>query len=85
MKLLAFSIYDSKAEAFMRPYFAETKGLAVRSFRDAVNESGHGMNKYPEDYTLFHIGAFDPMTGSLEPIGTPVSMGLAITFLEKPS
>jgi len=81
MKLLAFTVYDSKAEAYLRPYFAETKGLAMRAFRDAVNDPQHEMHRHAEDYTLFHIGSFDPMTGSLEN-GVCVSLATAITLRE---
>lgn len=80
-KLLAFTVYDSKAEAFLRPYFAETKGLAMRAFRDAVNDPSHEMHKHAEDYTLFHIGFFNQQDGSLEN-GVCDSMATAITLRE---
>lgn len=82
MKLLAFSVHDSKAEAFMRPFFAETKGLAVRSFKDACNDPQQEVCKHAEDYTLFHIGAFDQVSGMLVPLASPVAVGTAITFKE---
>lgn len=64
--LLAFAVYDSKAECFLRPYFAETKGLAVRAFSDAANDPQHEMCRHAEDYTLFYIGSFDQMAGELQ-------------------
>jgi len=82
MRLLAFSVRDSKAEAFMRPFFAPTKGLAVRGFRDAVNTKGEPMNAHPDDYTLFQIGEFDETSGELVKLASPVSLGLASTFKE---
>lgn len=81
MLLLVFSVYDSKAEAYMRPFFAETKGLAVRAFRDSVNEAGSQMHVHAEDYTLYWIGAFSQATGALEP-RNPDSLGNALTFKE---
>lgn len=79
MKLLAFAVFDSKAEAFLRPFFAETKGLAIRSFSAAVNDSSSDIAKWPGDYTLFLIGGYDQVTGHLL-AADPVSMGNALTF-----
>lgn len=83
MKLLAFAVYDAKAEAYLRPFFAETKGLAVRSFRDASNDPQHEMCRHAADYTLFEIGSFDQGTGVLSSLNHgAVSIGCAITFKE---
>lgn len=81
MKLLAFSIRDSKAEAFMRPFFAPTRGLAVRSFRDMCNEDGP-VSKHPDDYQLFEIGSFDELTGELEKLIQPFGLGMASNYKE---
>lgn len=81
MMLLVFSVFDAKAEAFLRPFFAETRGLALRSFRDAANDPTSAMSKHSADYTLFRIGVFDQVTAKLEPC-TPESLGNALTFLE---
>lgn len=81
MRLLAFSVFDAKAEAYLRPFFAETKGLAVRQFRDVANDPSHEMCKHAADYTLFLIGEFDPLKGILSnPV--MVSLGNALTFKE---
>lgn len=81
MKLLGFAVFDQKAEAFLRPFFAETKGLAIRSFRDAVNDPAHEMCRHAADYTLFHIGSFNQANGEFE-VQRPVSLGNALTFKE---
>lgn len=81
MKLLAFAVRDSKMELFQRPFFAETKGAALRAFRDACKEPGHEFNKHAEDYTLFHIGLFDMEKGELQN-GVCDSIGFAATLKE---
>lgn len=63
MKLRAFAIRDSKAEAFMRPFFAVTRGIALRSIVDVVSDPNHEMYKHAEDYTLYEVGEFDDQTG----------------------
>jgi len=84
MKLLVFSVYDAKAEAFMRPFFAPTRGLAIRSFRDGVNAGGEEpLAKHPEDYTLYEVGSFDEGSGELVSLEPRFSLGLASTFKEQ--
>lgn len=80
-KLLVFSVRDQKAEAYLRPFMTETKGLAVRTFSDSVNDPQSPMHKHADDYTLFHVGEFDQITGELRPV-VPVSLGNALTFKE---
>lgn len=82
MKLLAFSVHDAKAEAYLRPYFAETRGLAVRAFSAAVNDPAHDFSKYAADYTLFCVGVFDQATGAMTCPAGVVSLGNAVTFKE---
>lgn len=80
MKLLAFTVYDSKAEAYLRPFFAGNRGQAMRSFGDACNDASHEFNKHAEDYTLFYIGAFNEESGMLEP-DQMSTLGNALTFI----
>ncbi len=78
-----FSIYDSKAEAYIQPFYSQTTGTAIRSFETAVNENGHDFNKYAGDYTLFELGEFDQATGESTARETQLNLGLAITFMIK--
>lgn len=79
MTLLAFSIYDSKVEMFIQPFFDVTTGSAIRSFGDAVNDESTAFYKHSEDYTLFHVGIFDQELGRFNKM-EPVSLGTALTF-----
>ncbi len=83
MIVLAFSVFDAAAEAYMPPTFMQTKGQAIRSFADAVNEEGSAFGRHAADYTLFHVGMFDEQTGSLKPLATPDSLGNALQFVER--
>lgn len=83
MILLAFAVHDSKAELFTKPFFELTKGTAVRAFSDAVNQEGSDFGRHAEDYSLFHVGAFDDSMGVFSKFDAPVSLGGAITFLLK--
>lgn len=51
----------------MTPFFAPTRGVAVRQFQAAVNDPNHELHKFAEDYTLFELGVFFE-THQVEPI-----------------
>jgi len=78
--LLAFSIFDAAAEAYLPPMFMKTKGMAIRSFADAVNQEDSPFHQHADDYTLFLIGSFDEQSGLFIPV-TPDSMGNALQYL----
>lgn len=84
MNVELFTVYDSAARRYLEPFGAETIEVALRMFRQLVNREGHGFAKFPEDYTLFHVGRFDAETGLLIPLATPHSLGVAVTFLHRP-
>ncbi len=82
MILNAYAIFDSKAEAFNSPFFRPTRGQAIREFTEVCNDSASSINKYPEDFTLFHIGSYDDSTGLFTALPTPISLGLALEFVK---
>lgn len=67
MILVVFSIKDIAADAFGRPFFVQTRALAVRSFSDEVNRKADDnmMNKHPSDFALYEIGLFDDSKGTI--------------------
>lgn len=75
-----FTVYDSAARRFLQPFFAETVEVACRMFRQLVNKDEHQFSKFPEDYTLFHIGDYDAEMGLVHSLETPHSLGVAVTF-----
>lgn len=83
MKQQLFSVYDAAAKMFLEPFDARTIEEAMRRFRATVNHPEKSLiSKYPEDYTLFHVGEFDQETGVLRPLDTPHSLGVAVTFVD---
>jgi len=75
-----YTVFDAKAEAYLLPFMLPTKGLAIRSFSELVNDPNHNFGKYPEDYTLFECGAYDDSTCKFDILPTPLSLGVAIEF-----
>lgn len=78
MKTQAFTIRDSKSEVFNSPWFAKTIGEAQRMFRELTLDSKSTINKYPEDFDLYHVGTYDDNTGKFEPFDTPQHIVKAI-------
>lgn len=82
MKLKIYSVFDSKAEAFFPPFLLHNDSLAVRTFRDALNDDGHQFHKNPGDYTLFYFGEFDDSDGSFEVVNAR-SLGNGLSFVRR--
>lgn len=80
--IIIFSIYDSKAEAYLQPFFGKTNATAIRQFQDAVQKSDTQFNQHAGDYTLFAIGEFDENSGSIAPLNANVKLANGIEFVD---
>lgn len=75
-----FGVYDSKAMAFLQPFFSESVGAAVRAFGDAVNEGNSPLSKHPGDYQLYELGSIDTESGLLTPLVPTRLLGNGLDF-----
>jgi hypothetical protein len=57
-----YSIYDSVAEVYNKPFCEINDGTAVRAFSQAMQENP---NSY--DFHLFYIGEYNDSTGLVTP------------------
>lgn len=78
MKLIAFSIYDEKAAAYLPPFFFPNDLVAQRAFHANVNDPNHMFGKYPSDYTLFQVGIFDDEKATFVQDKHPICNGLEV-------
>ena len=78
MKMVICSIRDSAADAYGRPFFLPSVGVAIRSFTDEVNRSSEDNQIYqhPEDFDLFELGEFDDNTGRFVLLDMPKQLAL---------
>lgn len=78
MKMLMFSIRDSAADAYGRPFFMTSVGIAIRSFTDEINRAAEDnqIYKHPEDFDLFELGEFDDETGRIVLLDVPKQLAL---------
>jgi len=75
-----FTVYDSKAEAYMQPFFAKSTGEALRSFSDTCQDKNHIFSKHPEDFTLFELGTWDEQNSEFVIYESKKSLGTAIEY-----
>ena len=78
-----FTVYDSKAELFMQPFFMPTTGQALRSFEDTCNDPSTLFAKHPADFTLFEIGSYEDITCAIHINDSKVNLGTALEYVQK--
>jgi hypothetical protein len=76
-----FSIYDSKAEAYLPPFILPKIAQAKRIFEQCINSDDHQFGQSPADYTLFRLGNFDDSNGQYLLARATESLGNGIEFL----
>lgn len=81
-KLKVFTIRDSKVDACMRPFFAQSTKEGIRIWEDSVNSPDSGFFKHPEDYFLYEIGEFDPALGRIYPHTDPIALSSATEVIK---
>lgn len=74
-----FTVYDTKAQAHLQPFFSQNKATAIRAIQSAFRDPQHQFTLYPQDYILFDLGSFDDATGEFD-TSPPVSQGVLIEF-----
>lgn len=76
--LKMFTVYDSKADAYLRPFSMRTRGEAIRGFITTLNDPSTEIGKYPADFTLFEISDFDETKGLIETYPAMQNLGNGI-------
>jgi len=62
------TVKDRAAEAFGRPMYVQSLGVAIRGFTDEVNreDKDNQMFQHPDDFDLYELGVFDDSSGKYE-------------------
>jgi hypothetical protein len=73
MNQVIVSVKDTAAQAFGRPVFVPSIGVAMRSFRDEVNrkDSTEDLARHPDDFELYELATFDDATGIIVMLPEP--------------
>jgi len=75
-----FSVLDTAASRYMEIFSGPTIEFAIRSFKEACMKKDHQFAKFPEDYSLFHLGTFDEELGIIEAFA-PRKIANATSFI----
>lgn len=82
MILQIFTVFDDKTQAYLQPFYMQTKGAAIRAIQDAIDDPQHQFAKHLEDYALFHIGQWDDSNGQFD-TSVPAIVGRLIEFKQE--
>ena len=86
MKMVIVSIKDRLADAYGRPAYVATEGVAIRQFIDEVNRADENSQIYahPDDFDLYYIGTFDDNTGAFDLLASPkvIALGQQVKIRE---
>lgn len=66
MKRVVVAIWDSAVQAYATPVFVPARGVAIRSFADAVNgekRADDPVASHPEDFELRVLAEFEEESG----------------------
>nr|UXQ88114.1 MAG: nonstructural protein [Microvirus sp.] len=80
MKMKIYVIFDSKIEAYHNPFFAQADREALTMIYETAKDPKTTFNKYPEDYTLFYIGNYNQLEGTIEPSNVQTSLGSVLNI-----
>ena len=71
MKYAVCAVKDRAVDAYNRPLYVPTVGVAIRSFTDECNKKDSELHIHPEDYDLYEIGSWDDQTAIYSALEAP--------------
>lgn len=74
MLINIYTIYDSKAEGYLQPFFSANDGLALRIITDLANDPTHNFCKHASDFTLFKVGTYSDSDATFSILDAKISM-----------
>lgn len=77
MEWTKFTIYDSKVESSLTPFYAQNRASGLRQWNYNCNRPDSDFNRYPGDYTLFELGIYEADTMTEVAHKTQINHGLA--------
>lgn len=69
--LEAYAFFDTKAGAYLPPYFANNLVNAMRQAEMVARDKQNPISMWVEDYALYKVGFFNEYDGQLQAIQPP--------------
>lgn len=82
MKTNVYSIYDEKAQAYLPPFYFDHHGQALRAFQSSLKDKNSNISQYPEDYSIYHLGEFNKVSGKFTSLNEPKYLNRATDFVK---
>ena len=79
MKLEVFSVHDAAVGAFLPPFFARSRGEAIRTFEDAARDTNR-FGTHSKDFALYFIGTWSDENGLFSGVDIPDRIAGALDF-----
>lgn len=73
-----YSVYDSKAQAYLQPFFCPNAAVAIRAFQQAAIDPTHHFHTFAADFTLMQIGEWNELEGTLTMLDAKINLGTAL-------
>jgi hypothetical protein len=83
MKYAVCAVKDRAVDAFNRPLYVPTIGVAMRSFNDECSNKDSELFKHPEDYDFYELGQWDDQTAVYTALETPRVIARAQDIVNK--
>lgn len=81
IEVQAFAVLDMAAKIFDEPFFDQTVEAGIRGFKLACETEGTKMNRFPDDFALYHVGKFEKEEGVFTPI-VPHKVAMAVNYVQ---
>lgn len=81
MEVKIYAIYDTKAKAYLQPWFAANNAVAFRNCQRACANAQSPFAEFPVDFTLFCVGLFDDDSGEISALKHHENLGNFTQFL----
>ena len=80
-----YSIRDLVARTFLPPYPSQSDDVAKRQFSNLCRNPESTIAQNPQDFDLYCLGDFDPDTGQIDSLPTPVVVAHAVDYIQSAS
>lgn len=64
MKHRMFSIKDTKADVYNKPFYLINEKLVERVAADLLRDKSSEISRHPDDFIMFDLGSYDDNTGT---------------------
>jgi len=80
MIVQVFSVYDTVAGAYNRPFYTHNIAMAIRDVVKSLKKDAD-FRENAEESILYHLGTYDDATGTFTNLSNPVSLGVVAEWL----